>query len=73
MAVRGRVAEYDDHKGFGYIETAAGELLFFHCTAIADGTRTIPAGVDVEYEPVLDPRGKPEAAAVRALPSHKTS
>lgn len=64
---RGRVAEYDAHKGYGYIESAAGDLLFFHCTAIADGTRTIPVGVAVEYEPVVDPRGKPEAAGVRAL------
>ena len=68
MALRGRVAEYDDHKGYGFLETADGGRLFFHCTAIADGTRTIPAGVAVEYEAVTDPRGKPEAAAVRPLP-----
>lgn len=68
MAQRGRVAEYDDHKGYGYLETGDGDRLFFHCTAIADGSRTIPEGVDVEYEAVTDPRGKPEAADVRPLP-----
>ena len=67
MPERGRVADYDDHKGYGFVETADGSRLFFHCTAIADGSRTIPAGVDVEFEPVTDPRGKPEAAAVRVV------
>jgi cold shock CspA family protein len=61
----GRVADYDDHKGWGHIATGDGRLLFFHCTAIADGTRTVPVGADVEYEEVTDPRGKPEAANVR--------
>ena len=65
--MRGRVAEYDDHKGYGYLDTEDGARLFFHCTAIADGSRTIPVGVDVEFEPVTDPRGQPEAAAVRTL------
>jgi cold shock CspA family protein len=69
MVSRGRVAEYDDHKGYGYLATADGGRLFFHCTAIADGTRTIPVGVDVEYEPVTDPRGQPEAANVRPAPA----
>ena len=67
MALRGRVAAYDDHKGYGYLEVDGGGRLFFHCTAIADGSRTIPVGVEVEYEAVTDPRGKPEAAAVRPL------
>ena len=67
MTERGRVADYDDHKGWGYIATDDGRLLFFHCTAIADGTRTISVEAEVEYEEVTDPRGKPEAAHVRAL------
>lgn len=69
MALRGRVAEYDDHKGYGYLEVGGGGRLFFHCTAIADGSRTIREGVEVEYEAVTDPRGKPEAADVRPLPA----
>ena len=61
------MADYDDHKGYGWLDTGDGERLFFHCTAIADGSRTIPVGIEVSYEPVTDPRGKPEAAAVRPL------
>ena len=67
MPSRGRVAEYDDHKGYGFVETVDGRRLFFHCTAIAGGTRTIPVDVDVEFEEVTDPRGKSEAAAVRVV------
>ncbi len=67
MIERGRVVDYDDHKGYGFVATADGRRLFFHCTAIADGTRTIPVDVEVEFEEVTDPRGKPEAAAVRMV------
>lgn len=67
MPRRGRVADYDDHKGYGWLDTGDDDRLFFHCTAIADGTRTISVGIEVEYEPVTDPRGKPEAAAVRPI------
>ncbi len=66
---RGRVAEYDDHKGYGYLDTEDGDRLFFHCTAIAGGSRTIPAGVTVEYVRVTSPRGEPEAADVRPSPA----
>ena len=65
--MRGRVAEYDDHKGYGHLEAEDGRRLFFHCTAIADGSRTIRVGADVVFEPVIDPRGKPEAADVREV------
>ena len=68
MARRGRVAEYDDHKGYGHLEVEGGGRLFFHCTAIADGSRTIAVGAEVEFEAVTDPRGRPEAADVRVLP-----
>ena len=65
MSERGRVVDYDDHKGYGFLETTDGRRLFFHCTAIADGTRSIPVDADVDYDEVTDPRGKPEAANVR--------
>ena len=50
-----------------FVNGAAADLARFEeeLTAIADGTRTVPVGADVEYEEVTDPRGKPEAANVR--------
>ena len=62
--MRGRVVDYDDHKGYGFVQGDDGRRLFFHCTSIADGSRTIPLGAEVTYEVVTDPRGKPEAASI---------
>ncbi len=36
----------------------------FHCTAIADGTRTIAEGVDVRFRLVIGPLGALEATAI---------
>ncbi len=62
--MRGRVVDYDDHKGYGYVQGSDGQRLFFHCTSIADGSRTVAVGAEVEFEVVTDPRGKPEAASL---------
>jgi len=48
--VKGHVVSFDDPRGVGEIESADGRRLFFHCTAIADGTRTIQPGAVVEFE-----------------------
>jgi cold shock CspA family protein len=61
----GRVVEFDDDRGFGTIDDESGRRLFFHCTAIADGTRTIAGGTDVEFEVVAGHLGRWEAASVR--------
>jgi len=60
--MQGTVAEFDEVKGFGTVHTDDGRDLFFHCTQIADGTRTIPAGVRVEFEIVPGRNGRWEAA-----------
>ena len=45
--VHGRVDSFDDPEGYGTVtaDEPAGTW-FFHCTAIADGTRTIEVGAD---------------------------
>lgn len=60
----GVVADFDEHKGYGTIRAEDGRELFFHCTQIADGTRTIPVGVDVTFDVVPGHHGRWEAAAV---------
>ena len=62
--MRGIVAAFDDHKGYGMVKGEDGTELFFHCTAIADGTRTIAVGTDVTYEVVPGRLGRWEAAAI---------
>jgi CspA family cold shock protein len=59
----GEVIEFDDAAGFGTVRTSSGEF-FFHCTAIADGTRTIVPGAKVSFEVVAGRRGQWEAAAI---------
>jgi cold shock CspA family protein len=60
----GRVAHYDEHRGHGEVVTGDGRRFFFHCTAIADGSRTIPVGVRVCFMLVAGHRGRYEATAV---------
>ena len=63
--VTGRVAEFDDYRGLGTVVADDGQRLAFHCTAIADGTRTIPVGTPVEFDVVAGPLGRYEAGSVR--------
>ena len=60
----GRVSAYDDHRGRGEIEARGGMRIPFHCTAIADGSRTIAEGAPVRFRLVIGPLGALEAAAV---------
>lgn len=55
------MAAFDEHKGYGTVEAADGRVLFFHCTAIADGSRTIRPGAPVTFRVVPGPRGQWEA------------
>lgn len=64
---RGTVDRFDDAKGWGYVRTEGGDEHFFHCTAIADGTRTIAEGIRVEFDVVPGHRGQHEARHVRPL------
>jgi cold shock CspA family protein len=46
----GTVTAFDEFAGWGTVTDAAGTERFFHCTTIADGTRTIAVGTDVSFE-----------------------
>ena len=60
----GHVAAFDEHRGLGAVEARGGRQFPFHCTAIADGTRTIAEGAPVRFRLVIGPLGALEAAAV---------
>jgi cold shock CspA family protein len=66
--LRGTVSEFDEAKGYGTVRIDGREL-FFHCSQIADGTRTIPVGVAVEFEIVPGHNGRWEAAVVSQVPA----
>ena len=63
--MRGTVADFDEPKGYGTVRATDGRDLFFHCTQIADGTRTIPVGAAVDFEVVAGHKGNWEAADIR--------
>lgn len=60
----GRVEAYDPQRGWGTIVGDDGERLGFHCTQIADGTRTVAVGATVRYRRIPAHRGTYEATAV---------
>jgi cold shock CspA family protein len=60
----GVVQEFDDPRGLGVIRTATGEDLPFHCTAITDGTRTIPVGERVRFTITPGPQGRWQATQI---------
>ena len=54
----GRVASFDDRVGAGVVRAdGTDEEWAFHCTRIADGSRTIPEGAWVSFEVVPGPTG----------------
>jgi cold shock CspA family protein len=57
----GVVADFDEHAGYGTVRSEDGQAYFFHCTAIADGTRTIDAGAAVRFDVVPGHHGRWEA------------
>jgi cold shock CspA family protein len=61
--MNGVVSEFDEHVGLGVITDAAGSKYPFHCAEIADGTRTIEIGADVEFDP-LAKLGRIEAGRI---------
>ena len=61
----GRVAAFDEFVGRGQVEARGGMHFPFHCTAIADGTRTIEVGAPVTFEVVAGHLGRYEATDLR--------
>jgi cold shock CspA family protein len=63
----GTVATFDDHRGYGTVRETDGAEWFFHCTAIADGSRTIAEATPVTFIVVAGRLGRWEAAELRPI------
>jgi cold shock CspA family protein len=63
--LEGIVAEFDDPRGVGVARSDDGREFPFHCTAVADGSRTIEPGVSVTFEVRAGRLGRWEATAIR--------
>jgi hypothetical protein len=64
----GDVVAFDDAVGMGVVEYGPGRRLDFHCTAITDGSRSIPVGSVVAFVITPGHLGRLEARSVRPLP-----
>ena len=68
----GNVTAFDDEVAYGEVcgtdPATEGRRYFFHCTQIADGTRTIDVGAAVAFSLVAGRMGRWEAVDVRRVP-----
>jgi CspA family cold shock protein len=62
--VNGKVATFDEARGVGEVAADDGTSYAFHCTQIADGTRTIAVGTAVTFEIMPGHLGHWEATAI---------
>jgi len=62
----GKVKWFSDAKGFGFIETAEGDVFVHHSVIEAEGFRTLQEGQEVEIEIGMGEKG-PRALKVRPL------
>jgi cold shock CspA family protein len=65
---RGSVVEFDEERGLGVVVSTDGTRRSFHCTQIADGTRTIRVATAVVYDVAPGPLGVWEAVAIVPMP-----
>ena len=63
--MRGTVTAFDAERGLGEVTADASTAYPFHCTVIADGSRTIEVGAKVDFEVVPGRLGRWEAGAIK--------
>lgn len=64
--MQGKVKWFNAEKGFGFIETEAGNDVFVHFSAIqSEGFKTLDEGQNVEFDVVDGNRGPQAANVVR--------
>jgi cold shock CspA family protein len=61
---RGTVVSFDESVGLGTIVDPVGTEFLFHCIEIADGSRSIAVGSEVDFE-LLAKLGRWEAGHIR--------
>ena len=60
----GTVRTFDERRGLGEITSEDGNVFAFHSTAIANGSRRIAQGTQVEFDVVAGLPGLWEAAMI---------
>lgn len=66
MRFAGRITEWNDEKGFGFVvPNGGGARAFIHISQFQRGSRRPVAGDLISYLPVLDVRGRTNAQQIR--------
>ena len=65
--MKGRVTAFDEHRGIGEVTADDGTTYPFHCTVIANGSRTISVGTAVDFEVTPGHQGRWEASAITSM------
>jgi cold shock CspA family protein len=67
MNVLGVVTKFDEARGDGQVTADSGELFYFHCVSISDGTRYLDVGTRVTARRQVGHKGEDQVVDVRAL------
>lgn len=60
----GTVAAFDPERGWGEVRGDDGTVRPFHCTAVADGSRSIEVGTAVRFDVAAGRMGRWEASSI---------
>jgi len=64
----GKVAWFNNAKGYGFLSREGGPDIFCHYSAIQfEGYKTLKDEMDVEFDIATGPGGKPQAVNVRPI------
>lgn len=68
MRFQGRISEWNDDRGFGFVApNGGGAKVFLHISALAVRPQRPAVGNRVTYELTTDDRGRPQARGVRLV------
>src|SRR6185295_14075267 len=68
MRRQGKIAKWNDERGFGFISPSeGGDSVFLHISSLPRGDRRPSVNEAVSYTPAFDSQGRPRANDVRFI------
>jgi len=74
MRRQGKIAKWNDERGFGFISSCeAGDSVFVHISSLPRGARRPSVNEIVSYTLAFDSQGRAQAHDVRFIPGHSNA